>query len=176
MLRDIVNIQDAPVAGYPLFSQPDGRCVLGYDEFLVEIKCPFTGLIPKIPSDEYLVQCQVHLEAHNMEKCLLIFYTPTSLIMYVIYRSVSLWNILSTASRQTMEYVREKNLFDMGYRGPPGERNEPDSWMISRAISKYIQYDVIFQFIEGYDFSYDSKYFGELTIPTVQERISIKNL
>ncbi len=176
MLEGLVNIEDGPVGSYPNYSQPDGKCTLGFDQFLVEIKCPFSGYIPKTPSHEYLVQCQAHMNAHEVEKTLLIFYTPTCLVIFIVYRNVRLWNMLSGASKAVMDYISKRNLYLMGYGSKPMENNIPDMGIISSAITGLSQYHVILEYEEGGDLIYDKNFFQELTIPAIQDRISIKNL
>lgn len=177
MLEGLVNIQDGPVASYPDFSQPDGQCILGGHEFLVEIKCPFGGYIPKQPPDEYLVQCQAHMAAHPYwDKTLLIYYTPTCLVMFIIYADPRLWGMISVASKSVMEYVSKKNLHVMGYSPQPLQIPTPDIDVISSALRRLSRYTVIFEFEEGGDLRYEKNFFQELTIPDIQHRITLKNL
>lgn len=177
MLEGLVNIQDGPVASYPDFSQPDGRCVLGGDEFLVEIKCPYSGYIPKQIPDEYLVQCQAHMAAHPYwDKTLFIYYTPTCLVMFIIYANPRLWGMISVASKSVMEYVSKKNLHAMGYSLKPQEVPNPDMDVISAAIRRLSRYTVILEFEEGGDLRYEKNFFQELTISDIQDRISLKHL
>lgn len=141
---------------------------------LVEIKCPYSGNVPTKPSIEHYLQCMCHMHAHSMENCILIYYTPTTLVFYVIKFNVKVWQVLQIPYKYNLEYFTNCNKMAMKLLGQDLEpTDQDDTQRLVNYLSKSMEYTMILEYVQHHAFSYDENIFPTLTIHTIQSCVQI---
>ena len=90
---------------YPYIGcSPDGTYEKDGVEYLLEIKCPYSGKIPEKPDQHYIDQVQLCMVVMELNSCALYYWTPELAVVHWIDRDRDWWK---SAHRYIMDFMAE---------------------------------------------------------------------
>lgn len=94
--------------------------------------------MPSEPCIDHYVQCLTELDAHpDFEANLLIYYTPTCMAFYLIFKVAPLWRMLKFTAAKNAKYCAKVNMARFIKKvAPERERDHDDQKRVYEAIRR----------------------------------------